>query len=120
MRNEYHGGTTWVRRPVPGRAAACELADATAGPDWSVTAADDVLVVIDTVIDTLVAALAQIGPEVREGLAAVTAVSVTARRPRGRSRVVDDRAVTTATSFAAADALASAVPEQGRRWPQAE
>ncbi|MEU0398924.1 hypothetical protein ABZ318_01525 [Streptomyces sp. NPDC006197] len=73
-------------------------------------AADDVLVAIGT----LAAALAQIGPEVREGPAVVTAVSVTARRPRGGSRVVDDRAVTTATSFAAADDLASAVPEQRR------
>ncbi|MFI1714552.1 hypothetical protein [Streptomyces litmocidini] len=30
MGHEYHGGTTRVRRPVPGRAAAYGLADATA------------------------------------------------------------------------------------------
>ncbi|WP_329624734.1 hypothetical protein OG357_33875 [Streptomyces sp. NBC_01255] len=58
---------------------ACELADATAGCGWSVAAADDALVAIDT----LAAALAQIDPEVREVLAAVTAATATARRRLG-------------------------------------
>ncbi|GHE24210.1 hypothetical protein Shyd_84780 [Streptomyces hydrogenans] len=54
--------------------AACELADAAAGSGWS-AAADDVLVAIDT----LSAALAQIGPDVGEALAAVTAATTKAR-----------------------------------------
>ncbi|MDX2290734.1 MULTISPECIES: hypothetical protein [Streptomyces] len=55
--------------------AACELADAAAGSGWSAAAADDVLVAIDT----LSAALAQIGPDVGEALAAVTAATTRAR-----------------------------------------
>ncbi|MFD0151135.1 hypothetical protein ACWGQ4_02385 [Streptomyces sp. NPDC055721] len=59
--------------------AACELADAAAGYGWSAAAADDALVAIDT----LAAALAQVDPEVREVLAAVTTVTGTARRRLG-------------------------------------
>ncbi|MFI8515946.1 hypothetical protein ACIGHB_32985 [Streptomyces sp. NPDC085460] len=55
--------------------AACELADAAAGSDWSAAAADDALVAIDT----LTAALAQIAPDVGEALAAVTAATTRAR-----------------------------------------
>ncbi|MDV5143189.1 hypothetical protein R1T08_02405 [Streptomyces sp. SBC-4] len=78
--------------------AACELADATAGSGWSVAAADDALVAIDT----LAAALAQVDQEVAEVLAAVTAATATARRrfslsvepdpaPAGTERVSDPR-----------------------------
>ncbi|MGW5003068.1 hypothetical protein ACWEP8_36055 [Streptomyces hydrogenans] len=55
--------------------AACELADTAAGSGWSAAAANDVLVAIDT----LSAALAQIGPDVGEALAAVTAATARAR-----------------------------------------
>ncbi|MFK3734643.1 hypothetical protein ACI2LJ_30755 [Streptomyces sp. NPDC088090] len=55
--------------------AACGLADAAAGSAWSAAAADDVLVAIDT----LTAALAQIGPDGGEALAAVTAAATRAR-----------------------------------------
>ncbi|MFH9959043.1 hypothetical protein ACH4OX_33170 [Streptomyces roseolus] len=56
--------------------AACELADASVGSGWSAAAADDVLVAIDT----LVATLAEIGPELGEVLAAVTTATAAARR----------------------------------------
>ncbi|MFE0777095.1 hypothetical protein [Streptomyces sp. NPDC058861] len=59
--------------------AACELADAAAGHGWSATAADDALVAVDTLVE----ALAQIGPEVGEALAAVTAATIAARRRLG-------------------------------------
>ncbi|MET9347730.1 hypothetical protein [Streptomyces termitum] len=59
--------------------AACELADAAAGADWSAAAADDVL----AAIDTLASALAGTGPELGEILAAVTGATATARRHLG-------------------------------------
>ncbi|MGW3521364.1 hypothetical protein [Streptomyces hydrogenans] len=59
--------------------AACELADAAAGSGWSAAADDDALVAIDT----LTAALPQIGPDVREALTEVAAATSTVRRRLG-------------------------------------
>ncbi|MCX5395314.1 hypothetical protein [Streptomyces sp. NBC_00094] len=59
--------------------SACNLADEVEPDDWSMAAADDALVAIDT----LAAALAQVDPEAGEVLAAVTAATATARRRLG-------------------------------------
>ncbi|MDV9192911.1 hypothetical protein R6L23_32685 [Streptomyces sp. SR27] len=73
-------GWAWHQKQADQLAeAACELADAAAGSGWSAAAVDDALVTIDTLAN----ALAQVDPEVREVLAAVTAATATARRRFG-------------------------------------
>lgn len=83
-------GTGLAERAGPGieeradraAVAACELADAAAGSGRSSAAADDALVAIDT----LTAALAEIDPEVRDALIAVTAATTAVRRLPGPAR----------------------------------
>ncbi|MGA5508931.1 hypothetical protein [Streptomyces umbrinus] len=80
--------------------SACHLAD-TAGPtDWSAAAAEDAL----DAVDTLAEALAELGPEAAQALAAVTAATGDVRRILGL-----------AVSVAEAPAAEVPAPRNGRQ-----
>ncbi|MGI3204625.1 hypothetical protein ACRJ4W_53845 [Streptomyces sp. GLT-R25] len=82
---------------------ACHLADMAGATDWSAAAAEDSL----DAVDTLAGALAALGPEAAQALAAVTAATADVRHILGL-----------AASDAQTPAADAAVPRRSRQAPK--